>query len=111
MIKKRQKKLSRECMIVQDADRLDAIGAIGIARNFFSTALFGQPFGTLEDMSEFRGPYNAGRLNSAIQHFYTKLLRLRDSMNTEYAKKLAKERHEFMLEFLRRFKLEWNLKM
>ena len=71
-----------EGKIVQDADRLDAIGAIGIARTF---AFGGEHKRTLE---------------SSIQHFYDKLLLLKDEMNTGTAKELADERHEFMKAFL-----------
>ena len=71
-----------EGKIVQDADRLDAIGAIGIARTF---AFGGEHKRTLE---------------SSIQHFYDKLLLLKDEMNTGTAKALADERHEFMKAFL-----------
>jgi len=102
------RKLSKECLILQDADRLDAIGAIGIARCFYTTALLGYPFGTPKDMHALEKKYHIGQITPAIQHFYTKLIHLKSSMNTPYAKKLAQERHDFMLEFLRRFKLEWN---
>ena len=74
-----------EAMIVQDADRLDAIGAIGIARTF--------AFG-----GEHKRP-----LSSSVQHFYDKLLLLKDEMNTQTGKKLAQDRHMFMEEFLRRY--------
>lgn len=80
-----------EGMIVQDADRLDAIGAVGIARTF----AFGGEHGRSLDLS--------------IQHFHEKLLLLKDKMNTETAKKIAEERHAFMLEFLERFQKETTL--
>ena len=79
-----------EGKIVQDADRLDAIGAVGIARTF----AFGGEHGR--------------NLDSSIQHFYDKLLLLKDEMNTETAKQLAAERHAFMLEFLERYRNETN---
>ncbi|KHO47774.1 MAG: hypothetical protein QT00_C0002G0436 [archaeon GW2011_AR5] len=102
------RKLSKECLILQDADRLDAIGAIGIARCFYTTALLGYPFGTPEEMRPLEKKYHIGQITPAIQHFYTKLVHLKKNMNTPYAKKLAQERHDFMLEFLRRFKMEWE---
>ena len=79
-----------EGMIVQDADRLDAIGAIGIARCF----AYGGEHGRSLDMS--------------IQHFYDKLLLLKDEMNTDAAKRMAVERHAFMAEFLEHYKQETN---
>ena len=69
---------------VQDADRLDAIGAIGIARTFAFGGEHGRP---LED---------------SIRHFHEKLLRLKDELNTESARKAAKKRHQFMLSFSER---------
>ncbi len=104
---KRGTTLSKECQIVQDADRLDALGAIGIGRCFFTKAKLNQPFGTPEDMKRPKGDYDDKEVSSAIQHFYTKLLNLADNMNTDYARKLAKGRHDFMVEYLRRFGLEW----
>ena len=80
-----------EAMIVQDADRLDAIGAIGIARTF--------AFG-----GEHKRP-----LSSSVQHFYDKLLLLKDEMNTQTGKKLAQDCHMFMEEFLRRYFNETEL--
>lgn len=76
---------SMEGKIVQDADRLDAIGAIGIARTF-----------------AFGGEHGRS-LEASIQHFQDKLLLLRDEMNTETAKKLAESRHRFMVDFLHEF--------
>jgi uncharacterized protein len=105
--KKLKEKPSIECQIIQDADRLDAIGAIGIARCFYTSSSLNYPIGTPQDMAPLEEVYHAGQLTSAIQHFYTKLLNLKGSMNTEYAKKLAQGRHDFMVGFLDRFKLEW----
>lgn len=77
-----------EGMIVQDADRLDAIGAIGIARTF-----------------AFGGEHKRS-LDSSIEHFHEKLLLLKDEMNTDTAKSIATKRHEFMEEFLNRYNEE-----
>ena len=77
-----------EGRIVQDADRLDAIGAVGIARTF--------AFGGKHERS----------LESSIGHFYEKLLLLKELMNTAKAKELAETRHAFMEEFLREWKAE-----
>ncbi|SDL68243.1 HD domain-containing protein [Sediminibacillus halophilus] len=87
-----------EGQIVQDADRLDAIGAVGIARAF----AFGGAHGRLI--------HEEGNDQTTIQHFYEKLLLLKDLMNTDSAAMIAKERHEFMKDFLRQFHLEWERK-
>ncbi len=79
-----------EGMIVQDADRLDAIGAVGIARTF--------SYGGAKGRS----------LNDSVRHFHEKLLLLRDMMNTATAKRIAARRHEFLLEFLRELESETN---
>lgn len=82
--------------IVQDADRLDAIGAIGIARVF----AYG---GTREQLI-----YNDDKPeNTSIQHFYDKLLKLKGRMNTETAKEIAQNRHIFMENYLNQFYSEW----
>ena len=81
-----------EGQIVQDADRLDAIGAIGIARTF-----------------AFGGKHNRS-LESSIDHFHEKLLLLKDMLNTEKAKELAKNRHRFMEQFLKEWEKETGAK-
>lgn len=101
-----------EGQIVQDADRLDAIGAIGIARTMAYSGHIGRPIHdpdlqprenmTLEE-------YRAGK-SSAIMHFYEKLLKLKDLMNTDYAKQLAIGRHHFLEEYLEQFYAEWDAK-
>lgn len=83
-----KKPTSRESEILQDADRLDAIGAIGIARAF--------AYGGKRD----RALYGDG---GTLDHFYEKLLLIKDLLNTEKAKKLAVSRHEFMEEFVKNF--------
>ncbi|MFC2142975.1 HD domain-containing protein [Candidatus Aenigmatarchaeota archaeon] len=108
---KKKTKLSKECQILQDADRLDGLGAIGIGRCFYVSAKLNEPFGTPDDMKKLPEDYHVGQLTSAIRHFYTKLLNLKDTMNTEFARNLAQERHDFMVEFLERLKSEWSGKI
>jgi uncharacterized protein len=99
-----------EFQIVQDADRLDAIGAIGIARAFnyggFKNRPIHNPDRTLQEYQDS----TAYHLSDAptINHFYEKLLKLKDLMNTETGKKMAQERHNYMLQFLDRFYSEWD---
>ncbi len=83
-----------EAEIVQDADRLDAIGAVGIARCF---AYGGSANNILYN------PYDQSKNASSVQHFYDKLFKLKDLMNTNTAKKIASERHQYMENFIEQF--------
>jgi uncharacterized protein len=101
---------SIEAKIVQDADRLDAIGAIGIARAFAYGGKKGQPIfdpslSVRENMTVEE--YRNGE-SSSIHHFYEKLLKIKDSLHTLTAKEMARERHQFMEAFLTQFYNEWN---
>jgi uncharacterized protein len=94
---KRPENVSFEFMIVQDADRLDAMGAIGIARAFNYGGFVNNPIFD-----------PAGKGHSTISHFYDKLLKLKDLMNTEIGIKLAEERHRFLEVYLDQFYHEWE---
>jgi len=96
-----------ETLIVQDADNLDSMGAIGIARTFGFSAQLNHLMWVPDDEKKTRHFDEHKTDETAIDHFYNKLLRLKDTMNTRTAKSLAKERHVYMQGFLVRFKKEW----
>jgi uncharacterized protein len=88
-------------LILQDADRLDAIGAIGIARAF--------NYGGFRNNALYiPGDQDANEKQSTITHFFDKLLKLKDLMNTATGRKIAKERHAFLEKFLKQFNKEWK---
>jgi uncharacterized protein len=101
-----------EGKVVQDADRLDALGAIGIARAFayggykerelYNPNIAPQKYNDFEEYKK--------NLGTTVNHFYEKLLLLKDLMNTETGKAMAKERHEFMETYLEQFFKEWDCK-
>lgn len=93
-----KKPLGKEGQIVQDADRLEAIGAMGIARAF--------AYGGFKNrlMNKNKGENNP----NTFDHFFEKLLKLYDLLNTQTARAIAKDRFEFMEEFVKRFGEEWN---
>jgi len=95
-----------EGKIVQDADRLDAIGAIGIARTFQFAGQFKEPMYVPGLVP--REPGDRTGKTSALHHFDEKLFRLKELMNTKTAKIIAEDRHQYMLEFVERFKQEWE---
>ena len=101
---------SKELEIVQDADRLDAIGAIGIARTFNyggfkNRALYNPEI--LPNLTMTKEEYKNSE-SPTLNHFYEKLLLLKDKMNTQTGKKIALERHVYMENFLSQFLAEWN---
>ncbi|MEB8328110.1 HD domain-containing protein [Flavobacteriaceae bacterium KMM 6897] len=101
---------SPELAVVQDADRLDAIGAMGIARAFnyggfknreiYNPDIAPNPNMSKEEYKKSSAP--------TINHFYEKLLLLKDRMNTKSGRNIAAQRHQFMLDYLEQFFMEWN---
>ena len=102
---------SLEGEIVQDADRLDAIGAIGISRVFAYGGNKGQPIYNpkLQPLSHSSFQEYAFTETTSINHFYEKLLLLKDRLNTRTAKIIGTERHKFIENYLDQFYKEWNL--
>ena len=101
---------SKELEVVQDADRLDALGAIGIARTFNYGGFKGRALYDPEikpDLNMTPEVYKASNAPT-INHFYEKLLLLKDRMNTETGKQIALERHRYMEQFLKQFYAEWE---
>ncbi|WP_010193809.1 HD domain-containing protein [Bacillus sp. m3-13] len=101
---------SLEGKIVQDADRLDALGAIGAARTFMYSGAKGQAMydPRIEARTSMTYEEYRGEKSTAINHFHEKLFLLKDTLQTEEAKKIALERHEFMKKFVDQFMKEWN---
>ncbi|MGK0553566.1 HD domain-containing protein [Macrococcus capreoli] len=98
---------SLEGKVVQDADRLDALGAIGIARTFmfagkFGEAMYDPNIPVRTDLSDYRTP------STAINHFYEKLFKLIDLMNTETGRAMAQQRNIYMKAFIAQFMAEWG---
>lgn len=104
---------SKELEIVQDADRLDAIGAVGIARTFNYGGFKNREIYNPEIEPNLKMSKEEYKNSTAptINHFYEKLLLLKDKMNTKTGKKIAQQRHDFMETFLKQFYNEWNGKV
>lgn len=101
---------SKEFYVVQDADRLDAIGAIGIARAFAYGGSKNRPlYDPTKKAQKINTTKNYRKLNSSsLHHFEEKLLLLKNLMNTKTAKEIAKKRDDFMKKYIRQFLDEWN---
>lgn len=101
---------SKELEVIQDADRLDAIGAIGIARAFNYGGFKNRVLYNPEIKPNLHQTKEEYKKNNAptINHFYEKLLLLKDKMNTETGKKIAAKKHQFMEIYLQQFYDEWN---
>ncbi len=99
-----------EGKVVQDADRLDAIGAVGIARAFTYGGHVGQPLHDPDRQVQLHGSFAEYKNNrsTTINHFHEQLLLLKDRMNTDAGKKLAQKRHDFMQTYMDNFQREWS---
>lgn len=110
---KDQKFFSDELSVVQDADRLDALGAIGIARTFNYGGFKNRTLYNPEikpNLKQTPTEYKASEAPT-LNHFYEKLLLLKDKMNTPTGRKIAENRHHYMEDFLKQFYAEWNGEM
>ncbi|MCK4635622.1 MAG: HD domain-containing protein [Candidatus Moranbacteria bacterium] len=104
---------SLELGVVQDADRLDAMGAMGIARTFNYGGYINSPLhdpSIKSNLNMNKEEYKKGN-STTVNHFYEKLLLLKDRMNTETGRKIAEHRHEFMKQYLDEFYKEWEGKL
>jgi len=99
-----------EGQVVQDADRIDAIGAIAIARAFLYAGVKGHPIHDpqIPPRSEMTTEQYRQEKSTGINHFHEKLLKLNSLINTESARQIANERHSFMEQYVERFYLEWS---
>jgi uncharacterized protein len=101
---------SLEARVVQDADRLDAIGAIGVARTFAYGGAKGRSIYVPSEKPVMHRSFAAYKKSRGhtINHFHEKLLLLKDRLHTKEARRIARNRHSFLVQFLRRFHEEWK---
>ncbi len=101
---------TKEGMVVQDADKLDAIGAIGIARTFAYGGKMGQEIHNPNSKPTMHNSFEEYKNSKSptINHFYEKLLLLKNRMNTKTARQIALRRHKYMEKFLKKFYKEWE---
>jgi uncharacterized protein len=99
-----------EGLVVQDADRLDAIGAVGIGRAFAYGGHAGRPLYNPDEPPQMHQSFEQYKNShsATINHFYEKLFLLKERMNTPTAKRIAEARHTYMEEFVARFLREWD---
>ncbi len=97
-----------ETLILQDADNLDAIGAVGVGRTFAFGGAHGVPMWLPEKPFDRLTYDESERDPSVLHHFHSKLLKLKENMNTATGRQMAETRHIFMQTFLEQFKAEWN---
>ncbi len=99
-----------EGKIVQDADRLDALGAIGIARTFAYGGHKGRPIYDPDEkpIENMTAEEYKNHTSNSLNHFYEKLLKLKDLINTETARSMAEKRHAYIENYLEEFLCEWN---
>lgn len=109
----KNKMKSREGRIVQDADRLDVIGAMGIARTFAYGGYKKREIYNPDIKPKFHQSFKAYKnaKSTSINHFYEKQLLLKDRLNTKTAKKIAGPRHKFLEDYLRQFFKEWKIRV
>jgi uncharacterized protein len=101
--------LDRDTLILQDADNLDALGAVGIARAFAFGGALGQPLWVESEEASVRDGFTEGEpAESTLHHIQVKILRLKESMNTQAGKSLAAARHAKVEIFVKRFIEEWR---
>jgi uncharacterized protein len=104
------KACSLESQIVQDADRLDALGAVGIGRTFAFGGAHNRQMYDPDVSAEYHETFESYKSSASptINHFYEKLFLLKDRMHTSTGRQMAEARHQYMVDFVNRFHMEWD---